>query len=144
MSLKSIKELLFRGLQGAVIGVFIIHTIGLIMMLMSDRTASFSSQFLISQYIASFLVGFTFGALNMLFVSERFNLIQATTIHFIGVLIVYIPAGMMAGWLTKELGVIISTLFIFIGLYSMIWLICYFHWKGSIQNINRELENRRK
>lgn len=144
MSLKNLKEMLVRGIQGSVIGVFLIHTLGVIMMVMEGETATFTSNFLIAQYIAASIVGFTFGALNMLFQSNRLSMLSATIIHFIGVAIVYFPCALMAGWFVPDVNVVISTLLIFMISYFLIWIVCYIQMKIYIKNINLKLDGRRK
>lgn len=144
MSLKNLKEMLARGIQGSVIGIFIIHTIGVIMMLLNGETATFTSDFLITQYISSAIVGFAFGALNMLFQSNRLSMLTATIIHCIGVAIVYFPCAIRARWFVDDINSIISTSIIFIGMYFIIWIFCYIQMKIYIKNINLKLDSRRK
>ncbi|WP_238885865.1 DUF3021 domain-containing protein [Clostridium sp. YIM B02551] len=140
----NLKDVIRRGLKGIVIGVFLIQTIGVLMMLFSKESATFSKEFLINQYVAASIIGFTFGALNILYQSEKLGLIGATILHFIGVSLVYIPCAIMAGWLINDSGVIISTITIFIATYFIVWLICYLQWKKYIKQINMELNIRRK
>ena len=144
MSLKNVRKTLVRGIQGSVIGVFLIHTLGVIMMLMNGETATFTSDFLIKQYTSAAIVGFAFGALNMLFQSSKLNILSATIIHFIGVAIVYFPCAFMAGWFVNDINTIISTFIIFIIAYFIIWLVCYIQMKIYIKNINLKLSSRRK
>lgn len=138
-----IKHIFKRGVKGAIIGVFMIQTIGVIMMLLSKESNSFSKEFLISQYMAGAIVGFVFGSLNILFQSDKIGIIGATCIHFIGVLVVYIPCANMAGWYRNDVTVITSTMLIFIFVYIIIWLICYLQWKRDINEMNMKLNLRR-
>jgi Protein of unknown function (DUF3021). len=139
-----IKEIIRRGLKGIVIGVFLIHTIGVLMMLLSKESATFSKEFLINQYAAASIIGFAFGALNILYQYEKLGLIGATVLHFIGVSLIYIPCAKMAGWLVNDSGVIFSTITIFISTYFIVWLVCYLQWKKYVKQINMELNIRRK
>jgi uncharacterized membrane protein len=138
-----IKNILKRGIKGAVIGVFIIQTIGVIMMLLSRETNPFGKEFLISQYVAGAIIGFVFGGLNILFQLERIGIIGATLIHFTFVLTTYIPCANMAGWFRNDIKVITSTMLIFVLVYFIIWLICYLQWKKEINEINTKLNLRR-
>lgn len=139
-----IKEVLVRGIKGSVIGVFIIHTIGAMMMLMANEVSSFSSEFLISQYVVATIVGFVFGALNILFQCERLNILEATIIHFFCVSIIYFPCAIIAGWITNDISILITTILIFVTVYFIIWLGCYLQWKRYVKDINIKLEKRRK
>jgi hypothetical protein len=137
-----IKDIFKRGAKGSIIGVFVIQTIGVILMLLSKNANSFSKEFLISQYVAAAIIGFVFGSLNILFQWERLGIIGATLIHFMGVLIVYIPCANMAGWFRKDISIITPTMLIFIFVYFIIWLICYLKWKKDIKEINMKLKLR--
>lgn len=137
-----VKEILKRGAKGTIIGVFTIQTIGVILMFLSKEANSYSKEFLISQYFAAAIIGFVFGSLNILFQWDKLNIIGATLIHFIGVLIVYIPCAKMAGWFRNDISVITPTMLIFIFVYFIIWLICYLQWKKEIKKINVKLNLR--
>lgn len=139
-----VKDIFKRGAKGSIIGVFMIHTIGVIMMLFSNSASSFTKEFLISQYVAGAVIGFAFGSLNILFQSDKLGIIDATLIHFIGVLIVYIPCANMAGWFRNDITIITSTMLTFVFVYTIIWLICYLQWKKDINQINMKLNLRRE
>lgn len=138
-----IKDIFKRGTKGAIIGVFMIQTIGIIMMILSKESNSFSKEFLISQYVAGAIIGFVFGSLNILFQSDRIGIVGATLIHFTLVLATYIPCANMAGWFRNDIRVITSTMLIFVFVYFSIWLICYLQWKKDIKEINMKLNLRR-
>ena len=114
------------------------------MMFFSKEVVSFSKKFLISQYVAATIIGFVFGALNILFQYEKLGILKATIIHFLVLLLVYIPCANWAGWFRSDITVIISTMVIFITIYSTIWLICYFQWKKDVEEINTKLKLRKE
>jgi ABC-type Mn2+/Zn2+ transport system permease subunit len=131
-----LKNIVVRGLQGSIIGVFIIQLIGLIMMLSSNTSTLHSSEFLIKQNIAGFILGFTFGALNILFTLDRLGLINATIFHFLGVGIVFAFCSSFAQWDIN----ILLTVSILLTSYGLIWLACYLHWKREVFNVNEKLK----
>jgi hypothetical protein len=132
-----LKRMLFRGLQGSIIGVFIIQFIGVFMMLYSAESTMHSSEFLINQNISGATIGFVFGALNILFVNDKIGLLVATVLHFLGVSIVFTLCSEFADWnINLPLA---GTIFIIT--YLNIWLVCYLHWKKSINAINKKLNN---
>lgn len=138
-----IRDIFKRGAKGAIIGVFMIQTIGVIMMLLSKETASFNKQFIISQYVSGAITGFAFGSLNILYQSDRLGIIGATLIHFMGALATYIACVNRAAWFRNDVTVIISTILIFVFAYFIIWLACYLQWKKDINEMNTKLNLRR-
>ena len=138
-----IKDIFKRGAKGAIIGVFMIQTIGVIMMLLSNEAGSFDKEFLISQYVSGAITGFAFGSLNLLYQSDSLGIIGATLIHFMGVLATYIVCVSRERWFRADGTVILSTILIFAFVYFIIWLICYLQWKKDINEMNIKLNLRR-
>jgi hypothetical protein len=138
-----IKEILKRGAKGAIIGVFLIQTIGVIMMFSSNEVGSFDKEFLISQYVSGAVTGFAFGCFNILFQSDRLGIIGATLIHFVGVLAVYIACVFRTDWFRADDAVLLSTIVIFVFVYFIIWLTCYLQWKKDVNAMNMKLNLRR-
>ncbi|MHC1748580.1 MAG: DUF3021 domain-containing protein [Cellulosilyticaceae bacterium] len=140
--MKGIKEVLFKGFQGMVIGIFLIYTIGFICMLLARQPQSIEPIFLKKQYIAAGGIGFVFGILNLLFQIDKLGIIKATVSHFIGICIIFFPMAYYAGWIGKDAMTIIESIIILIISYFLIWFICYLGWKKEINNINKKLSNR--
>ena len=87
------------------------------------------------------VIGFTFGALNLLFQVDKLGIIGATIIHFIGISIVFFPMGYYADWIGSNAMTIIESVTILVISYFFIWLFCYIGWKKEINAINRNLES---
>ncbi|MDF2699052.1 MAG: hypothetical protein K0Q49_608 [Haloplasmataceae bacterium] len=134
------KETLLRGLQGAVIGVFITFTIGFTMILLTKNEFIVTSEFIIKQYVSGLILGFAFGALNMLFNKENLKLARTTIFHSLILTILFIPIGIYAGWLPSNWQQILLAITIFILIYFLIWIICYIFYKKEINQINEKLK----
>lgn len=139
--MKLLKEILFRGLQGMAIGVFLIYSIAFIFFLVSGQQGLIDTTFFIKQYIAGSGIGFVFGVLNLLYQIDKLGIIEATVSHFIGICIVFFPMAYYAGWISKEAMSITESIIILIISYFFIWLVCYIRWKKEINSINKSLEN---
>ena len=139
--MKLLKEILFRGVKGMVIGVFLIYTIGFTFILVSGEKQIIDSSFFMKQYIAGAGIGFTFGALNLLFKIEKLGIIGSTVSHFIGLCIVFFPMAYYANWIGNNAMTVIESVLMLMISYFFIWIICYLGWKKEINSINRSLED---
>lgn len=136
---KEVERVGARIAQGAVIGVFLVFTMGMVMGRVQGA-GDVSYAFLARQYMAGFILGGVFNVMNILFEKGVMGLAQTTFIHFLVTFLVFVPMGFYAGWLAPEN--VMMALVIFILIYVGIWLGCYLMWKKDVERINSQLRNR--
>lgn len=136
---REIGRIAARSLQGAVIGVFLVYTMGMVMGGFQGK-GDVSYAFLLRQYVAGFLLGGVFNVMNILYEKGTMGLAQTTVLHFLVTFLVFIPMGFYAGWLASEN--VLMALVIFIMVYSGIWLASYLMWKNDVDRINSHLRSR--
>lgn len=136
---KEMKRIGARIAQGAVIGVFLVFTMGMVMGTVQGG-GDVSYAFLVRQYAAGFILGAVFNGMNILFEDGTMGLAQTTLIHFLVTFLVFIPMGFYADWLASEN--VLMALVIFILIYAGIWLASYLTWKNDVDRINSQLRNR--
>lgn len=136
---KEMKRIGARIAQGAVLGVFLVFTMGMVMGgLQGGGDVSYA--FLVRQYVAGVVLGAVFNGMNILFEQGTMGLVQTTLIHFLVTFMVFVPVGFYAGWLAAEN--VVTALMIFILIYAGIWLASYLMWKNDVDRINSQLRNR--
>lgn len=136
---KEVKRIGARIAQGALIGVFLVFTMGMVMGRVQGG-GDVSYAFLTRQYMAGFVLGGVFNGMNILFEKGVMGLAQTTFIHFLVTFMAFLPMGFYAGWLAPEN--VLMALAIFILIYVGIWLGCYLMWKRDVDRINIQLRNR--
>lgn len=134
-----LKKVAARSVQGAVIGVFLVYTMGMVMGGIQGQ-GDVSYDFLFRQYVAGFLLGGVFNVMNLLFEKGTMGLMQTTFLHFLVTFLAFIPMGFYAGWLAPEN--VLMALAIFILIYVGIWLGSYLTWKKDVDRINSHLNSR--
>jgi hypothetical protein len=134
-----LKKIGARSVQGAVIGVFLVYTMGMVMGGLQGQ-GDVSYAFLLRQYVAGFIIGGVFNVMNLLFEKGTMGLTQTTFLHFMVTFLAFIPMGFYAGWLAPEN--VLMALIIFILLYAGIWFGSYLMWKNDVDRINSHLKNR--
>lgn len=135
-----IKKGLFRGLMGIPIGVFIGSTISVII---GQFFGSVTMEIITASYLASIVLGFCFGALSIIFSIDHWSMLKQTVVHFIGMLIIFLPISLWAGWVPTEGLSIAIFIAIFIFTYLMIWFAQYWYWKGKVAATNEALKHKR-
>ena len=136
---KEMGRIVCRSAQGAVIGVFIVYTMGMVMGSLQGQ-GDVSYGFLLRQYVSGFILGGVFNAMNILYEKGTMGLAQTTIIHFLVTFLVFIPMGFYADLLAAEN--VLMALVIFILIYIGIWLGSYLMWKNDVDRINSHLGKR--
>lgn len=125
--------------QGAVIGVFLVFTMGMVMgSLQGGGDVSYA--FLLRQYVAGCVLGGVFNGMNILFEKGTMGLVQTTLVHFLVTFVAFVPMGFYAEWLDTEN--VLMALAIFILIYVGIWIGSYLMWKKDVDRINSHLGKR--
>lgn len=133
------KRIGARIAQGAVIGVFLVFTLGLVMgTLLGGGDVSYA--FLVRQYAAGFILVAVFNSMNILYEHGTMGLAQTTLVHFLVTFLAFVPLGFYASLLDSEN--VLMAFVIFILIYAGIWLGCYLTWKNVVDRIKSQLQNR--
>ncbi|MBT9175719.1 MAG: hypothetical protein DDT20_00019 [Firmicutes bacterium] len=138
-----VKSGLGRGLLGVPVGVFITTTIFYLHSLVIGPRAleALSTNFAV-QYWAGIAVGFIFGAMSVVFDIDEWTLTRQTVIHFAVTVSVFLPASLLAGWVSAEKGAVLIFMMTFMFIYCGIWYTHYAYWQKRISEVNSRLRRR--
>lgn len=82
-------------------------------------------------------VGFTFAA--KVYQRDEWSIFKMTLIHFVILLVFFLPLSVISGWYPLTLGAILSFVLIFIIVYAFIWFISFLINMYRINKINSKL-----
>ncbi len=147
---KTFFSLLYIGFSmGAILGVVLTAVITTLVIHDENLhlyTTAFSRT--IENPLAAFLVhSFACGLLGMIMLGaamiyeiDEWDLLKATTVHFIIIIISFYLAAFSLRWFSPtNLKAVCASLIMFVAMYSCIWLSQYLSCKEQVKEINRQL-----
>lgn len=84
-------------------------------------------------------VMFTYG--NLIFTDTDWSITKQTIVHFLLMLLIFLPLAILAGWFPLDLASIGSFIVIFIVVYIAMWFGTYQSNKKMINEINQKLKH---
>ncbi|WP_414049131.1 DUF3021 domain-containing protein [Macrococcus animalis] len=87
------------------------------------------------------LIGVLFTYGNLIFTDTDWSITKQTVVHFLLMLLLFLPLAILAGWFPLELGSIASFVIIFIVIYIAMWFATYQNNKKMIHEINSKLKH---
>lgn len=150
------KQILSRGLLGALIGSFIAQTILLIISLVWGKghylfvTPELATQFgseltaVLVQHLLSLLMGAVIGASSLIWEIDTWSTTKQTVIHFLILSGIMLPIAYVNYWMRHTISGILSYFLIFIGIYIILWVIMTKYWANQIKSINTQLAHQQK
>lgn len=146
------KQILSRGLLGALIGSFIAQTILLIISLVwgkghylfvtPELVARFGNELtaVLVQHLLSLLMGAVIGASSAIWEIDSWSTTKQTVFHFIILSGTMLPVAYVNYWMRHTVSGIVSYFLIFIGIYILLWVILTKYWGAQVKEINMKME----
>jgi len=135
--MKDLKsKTIIRALIGAIIGIGISITIGLL-------TGSFKDVMIhpgefVAQIVGSAFLGFVNMGAMSIYEIEEWGLVKTTITHFVISLSTFLLVNAFLNWFSRK--ILVIAIIIFVVLYFFIWLIQFLAWKNEIKKMNSDLE----
>jgi len=132
-----IKQFLFRGMFGIFIGSFIGHTIYL-MMAIQNNGLELSTSVIITNYIATALIGFWSNGISVVFNIDEWSILRQTITHAI-LLLPYLPLANYLGWMPPTtIGKVLFVVF-YVILYISIWFAFKTYYTKKARELNERI-----
>lgn len=93
----------------------------------------------ILEFVTIIIFGGVIGSLSLIFTCENMSLLKRTIIHFSILTPLYIIVALIAGWIQRDVKSIFLWIFIFIAIYTSIWLAFYIKAKEEVKEMNNML-----
>ena len=110
--------------------------------LLSERTGG-----QLSAYILQLLLSGLYGAVCMgttvLYDIEKMPLLLSTALHYLAVMLIYIPVALILCWISSVSEMLIVMAFMTVA-YFIIWIILYSIYKAQVKELNRLQKEHRK
>lgn len=127
------NKFIINALIGFIIGIFI----GLAFWFIGDGEMD-QKQFIL-QLVMSGILGMISMGVMTVYDIESWGLTRATIVHYstwlVTFLAISIPMGWYEPWYVLVIAVVILTI-----IYALIWMGFYLHWKKTIRQMNRQLD----
>ncbi|MGM8211315.1 DUF3021 domain-containing protein [Virgibacillus sp. W0430] len=130
-------EVLKRSMLGIAYGAiftFIFLTVAMLNNLQTSVRVVWESM------LASFILGIFFGLASFIFEHEDWSPLKKTVIHFSLSITCYFTIALFIGWIPLHVLAIVSTIFIFIVIYTIFWLGYTVYFKKLEARLNDELK----
>lgn len=131
------NKFIINALIGFIIGIFI----GLAFWFIGD--GEMDQQQIILQLVMSGILGMISMGVMTVYDIESWGLTRATIVHYstwlVTFLAISIPMGWYEPWYVLVIAVVILTI-----IYALIWMGFYLHWKKTIRQMNRQLDEIRR
>ena len=86
------------------------------------------------------LIGILFTYGNNIFTKTDWSITKQTIVHFLVMLLLFLPLAILAGWFPINVGSIVSFIIIFIVIYVAMWIGTYQRNKHLVTEINSSLK----
>jgi hypothetical protein len=148
-------KIIRRGAAGFLIGILVGNLIVIVHHMISGGQLQWAAETLVqkagSEAAAVFLqnlVSGLFGAFSMVgtifYDLESWELTKASVVHCLLILAAYFPTALFCGWLEPNPGAILMMAVIMTGCYLLIWLVMYLRCRKEAEELNREIDVRRR
>jgi hypothetical protein len=151
----TLKNAILRGILGAPLGVFLGHTITIIISAISTIEGDYNPVVpqlaevmgneitaVVLQYFLCAILGFAFAAGSAVFEVEEWSITKQTIIHFIIITTAMFPIAYFSYWMRHTFWGVVSYITIFVVLYVIIWAIQIYFWKKRIEGINKRIQDK--
>lgn len=146
------KNLIYRSLLGAPIGVVISLIITIIFSLATGHGEYFpaphelidlcgnATTAVIVQLLCSLVVGAIGGGSSVIWDIEKWSLTKQTVIHFICLVVPFFPISYLLNWMPHHIYGALGYIAAFIGAYIVMWLSIYLSIRTKIKKMNKHLQ----
>ena len=147
------RKIILRGLIGVPIGITISYLITIIISIcigkgiyypVTDELIGLMGNelnALILQTIISALMGAGFSMLSVIWEINSWSLFKQSAIFFGSSCLLMFPAAYLLNWMSHTAIGILIYVGIFILIFVIIWLSCYFYMKNKIKKMNSKINN---
>jgi len=94
------------------------------------------------QFLLSGILGAVIGAATVFWEIDSWSLTKQTVIHCITTTVTMLIIVYLCGWMNHSVKGFLIWLGMFIGVYTVFWLICYISYKKKIEAVNKKLKKR--
>lgn len=147
-----VKKIVQRGLLGFPIGVFISYSITILISLIvangyySPTVPSLVQKYgseisaVTWQFILSGMLGAAYSIGSIIWEIDHWSILKQTVTHFFVISCSMFPIAYMMLWMEHSMWGVARYLGIFIGIYTVVWVIQYFIWKRKIKKVNDKIK----
>lgn len=146
------KKVIFRGLLGFPLGVFLGYAITILISLVKadgyyspcvpnliDEIGSEIGA-IVFQAVMSGILGASFGAASAIWENDKWSIAKQTGIYFAIVSITMLPIAYFTHWMEHSVAGFFLYFSVFIAIFIILWLVQYLIWKHKIETINKGIE----
>lgn len=150
--MKMAKKATIRAILGGFGGIAISHIILIIISLAEGNNNFYVAHPLliekmngelnavIFQTILSYLYGAGFAASSCYWEMEKWSITRQTITYLTTILLVSLPISYFNYWFPHTVSGWVMYVGIFLGIFIIIWLYQYFHWKSEINDLNSKIK----
>lgn len=149
------KKILYRGLLGFPLGVFLGYVITIAISVVKgggfyapcapELTIRIGSEIgaVALQAALCGLLGSACAMSSVIFEMERWGITKQTALHFLAISLSMLPIAYVSNWMERTFLGVLSYFAVFAGVYVVIWLVQYTVWRLQVKKINRKIHENR-